>query len=221
MNKTLLILSLFGIVFFSCKKTVTSPTPQAKPKAFIILLDTIYEHEFVFPRITVTTNSRNETYKWDWGDNTTDTGLHARHEYLAGGNYTMQLTSNGGSTSKKVFVYPGSGSVQLINASSEPLTKIVVNSNSQTSVRPVGTLLPGAKTGTIFITQLPEYTQCTITGYVGDSTKKTVFFKWEENFLLPYNHQVFTIKDQSLVFFHDSHGNVLGTSLSDWMNFVF
>ncbi|MDO3628707.1 PKD domain-containing protein [Mucilaginibacter sp. BT774] len=221
MNKTLLILSLFCIVFFSCKKTVTSPTPQAKPKVFALLLDTIYEHEFVFPRIIDTTGSKSETYRWDWGDNTTDTGLHARHEYLAEGNYTIKLTTNGGSTSKKVFVYPGSGSVEFVNASSEPITKIVVNSESQTDAHPVGTLLPGARTGTIFITQLPLFTQCVISGYVGDTTKKTVFFKWGESYLHPYYHDVFTINDHSIVFFRDSYGNFQGTNLSNWMNFSF
>lgn len=221
MNKTLLILSLFCIVFFSCKKTVTLPTPQAKPKVFIVLLDTIYEHEYVFPRIIDTTDARRETYKWDWGDNSTDTGLNARHEYLAGGNYTIKLTTNGGSTSKKLFVYPGSGSVEFVNASSEPITKIVINSESQTDAHPIGTLLPGARTGTIFITQLPLYTQCTISGYVGDTTKKTVFFKWSESYLHPYYHDIFTISDQSIVYFVDSHGNFQGTNFSNWINYGF
>lgn len=224
MNKTLLTLSLFCIVFFSCKKTATLPTQPAKPKVFILLLDTIYEHEFVFPRILDTIKAYptvKETYRWDWGDNASDTGLHARHEYLAGGNYTITLTSNEGSTAKKVFVYPGSGSIQLVNGSDQPLTKIVVNSGSQSDAHPAGTLLPGAKTGTIFITQLPLYTQCEITGYVGDTTKKTVFFKWTDNYLHPYNHDVFTIINQSTVYFLDSHGNFQGTNLFNWMNFAF
>lgn len=221
MNKPFLILSLFCIVFFSCKKTATSPTPQYKPRVFVVLLDTIYEHEFVFPRVMDTTNSKGETYKWDWGDNSTDTGLHARHEYLAEGNYTIKLTTNGGSTSKKKFVYPGSGSVEFVNGSSEPITKIVINSESQTDAHPVGTLLPGARTGTIFITQLPLYSKCTISGYVGGTTKKTVFFKWDESFLHPYYHDVFTIQDNSTVYFRDSYGNFQGGSLSDWINYAF
>lgn len=221
MNKTLSILSLFCIVFFSCEKSVTPPTPEYKPKVFIVLLDTIYEHEFVFPRIMDTTNAKGETYKWDWGDNSTDIGLNAGHEYLAEGNYTIKLTTNGGSTSKKIFVYPGSGSVEFVNASSQPITKIVINSGSQTDAHPVGTLLPGARTGTIFLTQLPLYTQCTISGYVGDTTKKTVFFKWGESYLHPYNHDVFAIQDLSIVYFRDSHGNFQGTNFSNWINYRF
>jgi hypothetical protein len=223
MNRTLFALSLLcAVIFVSCKKTPVAPL--TKGKNFTLANDTLYQYQFFAPSVIKPTDSvenKKEFYQWNWGDRTSDTGRHATHQYLAGGNYTITLTTVGGSATKNVFVYTGTGFVQITNGFTEPLTKIVVSSNKGSLVAAVGTLLPGQKTGDITLDLLPEYGPCTITGYVGDTTKKTVYFLWKENYLPTDSRAKFTITAQSTVYFLNSYGYWQDTWLSEWANFVF
>jgi len=224
MNRTLLALSLLCIVIVaSCKKTAVTPPPQ--PKEFKLASDTLYQYQFFLPAVTDPTDSvqnKKETYQWNWGDRTADTGRHAAHQYLAGGNYTITLTTVGGSVSKNVFVYPGTGIVQITNGFTLPLTKMVITSNKGVNIYPpVGTLLPGQTSNKIMLNLLPEYGPCTISGYVGDTTKKTVLFQWKENYLPTDSRATFTITGQSTVYFLNTYGYWQDTWLSQWTNFAF
>jgi hypothetical protein len=224
MNRTLLALSLLCIVIFaSCKKATVTPPPPS-PKGFKLASDTVYQYQFISPIVINPTDSvqtKKETYQWDWGDKTADTGQHATHQYLTGGNFTIKLTTIGGSVSQSVFVYPGTGIVQITNGFTEPLTKMMITSNKGGVIYPVGTLLPGQKTNSIMLDLLPEYGPCTISGYVGDTTQKTVFFQWKENYLPTDGHAIFTITGQSTVYFLNTYGYWQDTWLSEWTKFNF
>ena len=84
-----------------------------------------------------------------------------------------------------------------------------------------GTLLPGQTSGKIMLNLLPEYGPSTIGGYVGDTTKKTVYFQWKENYLPTDSHAAFTINDRSRVYFLNTYGYWQDSFLSEWTNFSF
>jgi len=87
-----------------------------------------------------------ESYEWDFGDNTTDTGETVTHRYSSSGTYTVQLTvtddsGNTGSTTKTVTVSENqSPTAAFVYSPTNPDVGERVHFNASDSTDPDGTI---------------------------------------------------------------------------------
>ena len=123
--KKLLLLSVFTLLLYSCKKE--EPKPDAPT------VDFTYSGANTFAPASVTFTSNvtgGNTYHWDFGDNATSTDANPTHTYTDGGVYTVTLkvTGEGGTTQTQ----------KTINIDDKPTQAIItrITLNNMISVNP-------------------------------------------------------------------------------------
>lgn len=115
MKKQLIILTLSAFAFTSCKKDGSGGSSlPPEDMRLATFKDNYYLDE---PVDAFEESNASAVYTWDYGDGSTPaSGKVGKHAYTKAGIYTIKLTSNGKTATKKIRVFPGHVSVSLQNS---------------------------------------------------------------------------------------------------------